>query len=331
MAAVTIKYFLLGNKPQNDRLLGTKSIDDIEEVLIPISNMNKKKIPPFFITIKFSGNQCFRWRVQYVLGIAKNIWGIWLTEKDISDEVYLSQTLSMSRRSTAAQVARKGAIVIVEYGHIYQSLNFTNGLSDSSIYPCANQEGEMHKRRPAIIVSCDAWGAKVVPITSVEPDASKKNNAIFQLESQSTQNISEFTHGQNSFALCEMIQSVSYNRILPPLERKWQGTTRQYVRSQSYPRKLSPNDMTALDKGLLTAMGLANLQKTNDKFFAQIQSDKLIIEDLTQKHVDSSQEVDQLKAKYAALKKLYQAIGAADSDEAVEGEVDEWLKVGFDE
>lgn len=56
MAAVTIKYFLLGNIPQNDQLLGTKSFDNIDEVLIPVSQMWKKKIPPFFFHNEILGS-----------------------------------------------------------------------------------------------------------------------------------------------------------------------------------------------------------------------------------------------------------------------------------
>lgn len=332
MAAVTIKYFLLGNIPQNDQLLGTKSFDNIDEVLIPVSQMRKKKIPPFFFTMKFSGVQNFRWKVEFFLGISKNVWGVWVTAKNTSGDIYLSETLAQSGRRTAGLVTRKGAIVIVEYGHIYQALNFTNNsLSNSDIYPCSNQEGEMHKRRPAILVSCDSWGAKVVPITSVEPEGFTFNNSVFELETKSTENISEFTFGNKSFALCDMIQSVSYNRILPPLERLGQGKTRQYLRRQSYPRNISRNDMTALDKGLLTAIGLVNLQKTKDKLFDQTQIDKGIIDGLTKTNDAVSQEVEQLRSRYAVLKRLYQASVSGTSDQKVETEVDEWLQLGFDD
>lgn len=332
MAAVTIKYFLLGNIPQNDQLLGTKSFDDIDEVLIPVSNINKKKIPPFFITMKFSGVQNFRWKVEHFLGISEGVWGVWLSAKNTSGDIYLSQTLALSGRRTAGQLTRKGTIVIVEYGHIYQSFNFSdNGFSNSDIYPCSNQEGEMHKRRPAILVSCDAWGAKVIPITSVEPEGFTVNNSVFELETKSTENISEFTSGRKSYALCEMIQSVSYNRILPPLERLGNGKTRQYLRRPSYPRTLTRNDMSALEKGLLTAIGLVSLQKTKDKLFEQTQRDKEIIDDLTRTNDSVSQEAEQLKTRYAVLKRLYQASASGTSDDKVEAEIDEWLQLGFDD
>jgi len=325
MAAVTIKYFLLNKNPQNDQLLGTKWVENIEEVLIPISKKNK----PFFITMVFTNVLSFRWRVEYVLGISKDVWGIWLTEKDVSDDKYLSSTLEIRGIKSAAQIVRKGTIVIVEYGHIYQSLNFRQGLLRSTLYPCSNQEGEMHKRRPAIVVSADTWGVKVVPITSVEPEGNTVNQSIFELETESTEFISEFRQGRRSFALCDMVQSVSYNRILPPLARPYGGRSRQFKRDIAYPRRLSKNDTDALEKGLLTAIGMAALKKKNDTLYDQNQKDTLAIANLAQQIEDANMQLSELRERYALLKSLYQGASGTTSDQAVEDEIDEWISAGI--
>lgn len=324
MAAVIIKYFLFNENSHKDQLLGTKSVENIEEVLVPIS----KKNTPFFITMLFTGIPCFRWRVEYVLGIARGVWGIWLTEKDVSDDKYLSSTLEIRKIKSAAQLVRKGTIVIVEYGHIYKSLNFSQGLLRTALYPCSNQEGEMHKRRPAIVVSADVWGVKVVPITSVEPEGNTVNQSIFELETESTKFISEFRQGLRSFALYDMIQSVSYTRILPPLARPYNGGSRQYTRDIGYQRRLSKNDTNALDKGLLTAIGMAGLKKKNDTLFEQNQKDMLAITILTQQAEDAKIQLTELRKRYEILKNSFKEAYGLESDNEVEAQIDEKISTG---
>ncbi|MFV8904922.1 hypothetical protein ABQ333_06645 [Serratia fonticola] len=103
-----------------------------------------------------------------MLGIEKDVWEIWLTERDISDDRYLSSSLEIRKIKSVAQIVRKGTLVVVEYEHIYQALNFRHGLAGSRLYLCSNQESEMHKH--VIVVIADAWGVRVGPITSVEPE-----------------------------------------------------------------------------------------------------------------------------------------------------------------
>lgn len=116
-----------------------------------------------------------RWCVEYMVGIEKDVWGIWLTERDISDDSYLSSTFETRKIKSSAQIVRKDTLVVVEYEHIYHALNFRNGLLGSMLYLCSNQEGGMHKRRHVILVIADAWGVKVVPVTSVELEGNTIN------------------------------------------------------------------------------------------------------------------------------------------------------------
>lgn len=329
MAAVTIKYFLLRTNPQNDQLLGIKSVENIEEVLVPIS-LGEKHVP-FFITLKFKDIPCTRWKVEFVVAIQNNVWGVWLTEKDISDDCYLSTTLAKKKINNAGQLVRKGTIVIVEYGHIYQSLNFTSGLSDSILNPCSNQKGEMHKRRPAIVVSADARTAKVVPITSVEPTGFTVDKSIFELESESTRYIAEFNPKFRSFALCHMIQTISFNRILPPLARPFNSKVREFSRDTDYQRRLSRNDIQALETGLLTGIGMAELKKKSDSLYQKVQQNNVVIDDLEQRASLVNQELEEIKARYKCLKIMYMSSERLESDDDVETEISEWLQEGFDD
>ncbi|EOG8149845.1 type II toxin-antitoxin system PemK/MazF family toxin [Citrobacter cronae] len=322
MATVSISYSTYDpNNQANERILGTEHIDNIEEILVPLNDKNT----PIFITKAFSGEVCKRWRVRFFLGIAPDHWGVWLTEKDVSKDIYLSEILTKRRISNSAGFVKKGAIVIVEFGHIYQTLNFQTGLTKSAMYPCNHQEGEMHKRRPAVVVKVDRRGVTVVPVTSKEPDAHEYNRAIFELETESIQYIKELDTGKRSFAVCEMIQTVSPTRILPPESRDHKGRDRTYRRDESFGRRLSRNDMKALEQGLLAAVGMYSLQEKLNRTFRNDQMQLAELEALRPEVETIREELVELRDKYRILSDLYQASSGHATREDVEQEVIEYI------
>lgn len=325
MATVSIKYSTYdSNNQSNERILGTEHIDNIEEILVPLNNKNT----PIFITKAFSGETCKRWRVEFFLGIAPGHWGVWLTEKDVSNDVYLSEIMDRKSIRHAGGLVRKGAIVIVEFGHIYQTLNFQTGLSKSAMYPCNHQDGEMHKRRPAIVVKVDSRGVTVVPITSQEPDAYKFNRAIFELEADSTTYIKELDSGKRSFAVCEMIQTVSPTRILPPESRDYKGKNRTYRRDVTFSRKLTRNDERALDQGLLAAIGMYSLREKLDRLILKDEAQSTELETLRPFAMQLQEELSELREKHKILSELYRVVSKLETLESVEQEVLEY--VGLD-
>jgi len=261
--------------------------------------------------------------------------GVWLTEKDISKDVYLSQSMTKRHIRSASGIVKKGAIVIVDFGHIYQALHFQNGLSDSSLYPCYHQTGEMHKRRPAIVISADARGVKIVPVTSKVPAAHVYNRAIFELEEESTRHITEFTPGKRSFVLCEMIQTVSPTKILPPQAKDNKGRERQFRRDESYYRRISHHDMQALEEGLLTAIEMSSLRKKNDGLSRErdqaretIKEQTAEIELLRATEQQLSTELAKLKKKYRILSDLHLPVSEHTSPEELQKEVSEYSRLG---
>lgn len=322
MATVSISYSTYDpNDQTNERILGTEHIDNIEEILIPLNDKNT----PIFITKAFSGEVCKRWQVRFFLGIAPDHWGVWLTEKDVSKDIYLSEILTKRRIGNAAGFVKKGAIVIVEFGHIYQTLNFQTGLTKSAMYPCNHQEGEMHKRRPALVIKVDRRGVTVVPVTSKEPDAHEYNRAIFELETESIRHIKELDTGKRSFAVCEMIQTVSPTRILPPESRDHKGRDRTYRRDESFSRRLSRNDMKALEQGLLAAVGMYSLQEKLDRTIQNCQLQSAELEELRPEVEAIREELTELRDKYRILSDLYQASSGHVTREDVEQEVIEFM------
>lgn len=108
------------------------------------------------------------------------------------------------------------------------------------------------------------------------------------------------------------------------------GRSSQFTRDVSYPRRLSKNDLDALNKGLLTAVGMAALKK-NDALHDQHQKDTQDIAHLDQQMTDLSTQLSALSARYATLKGLYSSASEDASDVAIEMEIDEWMDTGSPE
>lgn len=329
MSIFIIRYYLYDAESiQNERLLGVEHIENIDEILIPLNEKNT----PFFITKSFVDIEFKRWRVEFVLGIQPNIWGIWLSPKDISNDVYLSQTMAKRRIGHAGGIVKKGAIVLVEFGHIYLTFNSQHILSDSSLYPCYTQSGEMHKRRPAIVVKADGKGVTVAPITSQMPKDFPYNKAIFELDLQSTQFIDELKNGKASYVLCEMLQTVSATRILPPYARDFAGKERKFRRNESYQRRLSPNDMKSLDEGLLGAIGASFYRIKNESLTValqkeiQLSQDTLIqIEQLRRIIEAQKVNLEELTCRHKILSELYLLNSEHLSIDSIQSEISEYL------
>lgn len=324
MAKYTLQYRTYSaSGPEKDVFLGSESVENIDEILVPV-NFRDSAI---FITRAFSGQVQRRWRVVHVLGIASGVYGVWLTAQDNSADVFLSETLRRRHIVNPARLLPKGRIVIVEFGHIYQTLHFNDGLRDSAGYPCQHQAGEMHKRRPAIVVGADARGVRVVPVTSKEPRAHEFNQAIVELESASTNQISDFSGGRRSFALCEMIETVSPTRILPPLARSPGSRDRAYRRDEGYPRRLSANDMAALDDGLLSAIGLVRLREKIDRLETARAQAHQYGERLEQDNARLAAALAEAQKKNGVLSSLYLPHSGAGSVDALEAEIAEYMDV----
>lgn len=116
MASVSISYSTTDrDNPENERILGKEIIEDINEVLVPLS----KKTIPMFITKAFSGEEGRRWRVERMEEIAQDQWTVWLKNQLNEGDVYLSSTMTRKNIHNAYGIVKKGTIVIVEFGHIH--------------------------------------------------------------------------------------------------------------------------------------------------------------------------------------------------------------------
>nr|WED68468.1 hypothetical protein PJ912_22460 [Pectobacterium colocasium] len=113
-----------------------------------------------------------------------------------------------------------------------------------------------------MFVKVDERGVKVIPLTSKKPYNLDDNNLTFELSEDSKKDIGDFIK-KETYALCNMIQTVCVTRILPPLFRVKNRNT--FFRHEEYRAKLSKKDMKLLDKGLLSSISKPNIYSELEK------------------------------------------------------------------
>ncbi|ELV7529435.1 type II toxin-antitoxin system PemK/MazF family toxin [Edwardsiella ictaluri] len=248
---MTVRYLLEGN----DTLLGTEAYQSITEITLPLPDDGGHKIT---LTRFFSGQTSHRWLVERVQHSDEQV-DLFLTPRtECADEIFLAKTYS-AKRTVAARIT-KGTLVEVEYGFIQSTKRLTGKISSIKRYPDLVQNGEMHKRRLAIVVNSRLPTLQVIPVTSVHPKTGDKT--IFEISEDS---LSSLVHYNNpairSFGLGSMIQTVSLRRVLPPMTI--QGGRR--YRDVSYTHRLNRDDMKALEAAITVAVGYGDYQTIRDE------------------------------------------------------------------
>lgn len=196
---MTVRYLLDGN----NTLLGTEAYQSITEITLPLPDEDGHKIT---LTRFFSGQASHRWLVERVQHSDEQV-DLFLTPRtECADEIFLAKTYS-AKRTVAARIT-KGTLVEVEYGFIQSTKRLTGKISSIKRYPDLVQNGEMHKRRLAIVVNSRLPTLQVIPVTSVHPNSGDKT--IFELSEGSLSNLVHYNNPAiRSFGLGSMIQTVS--------------------------------------------------------------------------------------------------------------------------
>lgn len=256
----SIKYFQDNDNSQGN-LLGEEILIDIEEFLLYEWKADKK----IYINKKFGKSTCYRWKLLGVKDVCiqgyQRSLNIVLEKVTTENDEYLTQTLKRNKARGAGGIGtllHKGKLVEVEFGHyssIYKA-NTGKHLRSNKRYTSTVQNGEMHKRRLAIVTKVQNNMVQVVPITSQAPDI--KDKACFKLEQDTLKATAYFVPEVESWALCSMLQTVAVTRILPIEVTKPYRKPREHPRNSSYRLKISKVDSINLDRALLSAVNLGH-------------------------------------------------------------------------
>lgn len=318
-------------------LLGKETYSSISEALMPGSGDYK-----VFCIKKFTGVANYRWYVESVEQLTAP--GVVPVEFTVTlstifgtvGEEYLQQTLTKTG-SSLNRAVQLGTVVEVDYGFI-QTVGREDGVLRTNKRYCDTlQKGEMHKRRLAIVVRASRGVCQVVPVTSKEPGSTDKT--AFQLSRATLDLLPAWANsGKESWAVCQMVESVSVNRILPPItEYQVRGQPRR-GRNTHYALRLTDTEKALLKNSLLHSIGVTDYQQTKTKLSEtrdQLQQLTNVATDLEaanariaaleaeRRELELYKEVaqdwgkgmgdGQLQARISELKELYETMAAEDS------------------
>lgn len=243
--------------------LGCERFSGVVETLIPGYSDSFK----VFLVKKFSSSEAYRW---FVSGVecreegGEKIFDVFL--ENIFSELpfeYLSQTVKKTG-SSVAKIVRQGTLVEVDYGFIQNVAKVDGSIKTNKRYSDTIQHGEMHKRRLAIVVKSTGTTLQVVPVTSKVPAAS--NKSCFKIADETIAKLRRYSSsGKQSWAICDMIETVSIRRVLPPVSFYEKRGARAYGRNVRYPVALSVDDMKELKGSLLHSIGVSDYLEFKDK------------------------------------------------------------------
>ncbi|WP_122588805.1 type II toxin-antitoxin system PemK/MazF family toxin [Pseudomonas viridiflava] len=257
----------------NQVLLGQEIFDDICEALIPRVDPNSKA----FLVKRFNGTQNYRWDIESVSRVANS-------NAPITYEVIVSQYptaqpivyLSTTQKKTLAplnKIVKPYSLVEIEYGFFQDIIKENGDVTSNKRYTNTLQKGEMRKRRLGVVVKVNNSSLQVMPITADCTQAGGKN--VIELGQGTLSQLDFYGGGKRSFALCDMVATVSANRIYPPAQA---GTK---IRSTSYKLKLNKSDRSSLIIAMIQSSGystyiedlkeLADLRHSNAVLKAEIE------------------------------------------------------------
>ena len=298
MSSILVSYIERRlDQAQNETFhaLGSESLDGISEVLLPRSEHDRT----IYFVKKFYGHDCYQWLVHSVEPTAPTTttcaaYKVVLNAPPSSGATeYLHQTLNKGTRRSLSSTVRPGNLVEVDYGH-----ELTIGRSDGELrsnkrYSDTIQNGEMHKRRLAVVVSTSRRTTlQVAPITSQEPATTDKTT--FELSDETLKQLKFYGNsGKRSWAIASMIETVSTRRVLPPVSYyEGRGGVRS-GRDTNYSVSLSSSETRSLKEALLHSISVRDYYE-NQSALANAKARISVLEPL-------SDRVNELEAQLLTL------------------------------
>lgn len=217
--------------------LGSVKRSNILETLIPAFKTNTHNV---FMNKRFSVRpDATKWKIEYIFH-NDDITNIFI--KAIDGQPLSFAQYSETQSKSDSFYLRPFQIVDVDFGFHSNVNNIHGEIGKNKIYSSTILPGELHKKRPCIILSTDGSVAQVIPLTTSKRTSSDPKRVAISHES--FKNLFFRYREKDSFALIHMIQTVSANRIFPPKEKNG-SYSRRYAA-----HKLEINDQKAIEEKL---------------------------------------------------------------------------------
>lgn len=226
-------------------LLGACEYSSFIEILIP-SFSGKYE---YYLKLKFDGRSNLNWRLVSI--DHTDPLDIKLILEAVADYKSLD-AFANSQSKSPQHFVRDFSIVDVEFGFIEQVFDGT--ATNNMNYTNALLSGEIHKRRPCILLSFGATTAQIIPLTSKQKTPTKYD---VPLDLSKVSGLSHKYHVP-TFALLDLMQPVSYKRIYGPLLSTGKNS---FTKSQALPA----GDRDIIRSTLSELYGDLNKQRTLEK------------------------------------------------------------------
>lgn len=215
--------------------LGNRSYEGIPTTVIPTYNPQAHDV---FLTKVFDqGKGKSNWRIDNV-NFTTNGVEIFLKGFNALDSV---ENYARKQNKKVGVLLRKHFIVEVDFGHQSSLFHSNGGTTDNTSRTDALMPGEMHKKRPCIVMKVKKNAVTVIPLTT--KNYNDPNH--LKLSANSFNNMHERYKEKASFASLDKIQTVSACRIFPPRDvssGQYKNTYHRY--------KLCSSDATEVDNKL---------------------------------------------------------------------------------
>lgn len=190
----------------NGEYLGKTTYSDFHEILFPSFSDDYKN----HLILKFINNENYYWKI---LECNINLNTINLTIESVQNPPKSIGKVAKFNNSKPKKLLTDFSLVEVEFGFFSSVLDIDNVKRPNNIYSNALLDGEIHKKRPCIVLKAFENAVQVIPLTS---KATRINqNICTPIDMSKIIGISQHYHIA-TYALIEMIQTVSYDRVFPP-------------------------------------------------------------------------------------------------------------------
>ncbi|RUO51266.1 hypothetical protein CWI69_12120 [Pseudidiomarina halophila] len=220
---------------ENGVQLGCRTYSGITHTIIPAFSASDHDI---YFTNTFAKEPLYKsWLIKSI-DITEGGVEIYISGNDIPDSVYTHAT---KQRKNFKSLIRKHNIVEVDFGHQSSIFSLSSGEEKNTLRTDSLMPGEMHKKRPCIVMGTRADSVTVIPLTTRDYN----NPKHISISSDSFHNLHSRYSEKTSFAALDMVQTVSAHRVFPPRE----ASTGRY-RHHYFKYKLTKTDGEAIDTAL---------------------------------------------------------------------------------
>jgi uncharacterized protein YifN (PemK superfamily) len=198
---VEINYF-----DTDGNSLGKACYSDFNEILVPSFKEDYNN----HLVLKFSNHQSYCWKILKCV-IDNN--QVHITIESVVNNPKSIQKIAKDNSSTPKKFLSEFSLVEVEFGFHSSVLQKDAGTKPNDIYSNALLNGEIHKKRPCIVLKTFEKVTQVIPLTSKWQSFVAGVDIVINMNS-----INDISHKYHvpTFALIDMIQTVSYDRVFPP-------------------------------------------------------------------------------------------------------------------